>query len=150
MERVPHAETLRGRLAGASATERRSWCERLVEYVARLHAAGWYHRDLYLQHFVLAEQAQELALLDVGRARRETSPRTRWFVKDLGARRADIWETTVESGLAEVRGFVPLSEMFGYSTSVRSLSQGRGSFSLEPFDYGIVPDAIAERDHTPY
>jgi tRNA A-37 threonylcarbamoyl transferase component Bud32 len=83
MERVPHTETLRGRLARASASELRSWNDRLAEYVVRLHAAGWYHRDLYLQHFVLV--AEELALLDVGRARREANPRTRWFVKDLAA-----------------------------------------------------------------
>ncbi len=57
------------------------------------------------------------------------------IMKDLGARRAEIRETDLISGFAVVRGLVPLSEMFGYSTHMRSLTQGRGSFSMEPFDY---------------
>jgi tRNA A-37 threonylcarbamoyl transferase component Bud32 len=83
MERVEHAETLRERLARADAAERRVWSARLVALVARLHALGWYHRDLYLQHLVL--RGDELVLLDVGRARRERRPRERWFVKDVAA-----------------------------------------------------------------
>jgi len=69
-------------------------------------------------------------------------------VKDLGARRAEIRDTGLVGPVALVRGLVPLSTMFGYSTDVRSLTQGRGSFSLEPFDYQPVPDHIAARDHT--
>jgi elongation factor G len=57
------------------------------------------------------------------------------LMKDLGARRAEIHETDMQSGMAVVRGLVPLAEMFGYSTQMRSLTQGRGSFSMEPFDY---------------
>jgi elongation factor G len=38
--------------------------------------------------------------------------------------------------------------MFGYSTDVRSLTQGRGTFSLEPHDYGVLPAQLAEKDHT--
>ncbi|MDQ7088141.1 MAG: TetM/TetW/TetO/TetS family tetracycline resistance ribosomal protection protein, partial [Acidobacteriota bacterium] len=68
-------------------------------------------------------------------------------VKDLGSRRAEIRETAIQGTLTVVRGFVPLAEMFGYSTHVRSLTQGRGSFSLEPFDYRPVPENIVERDH---
>ncbi len=69
-------------------------------------------------------------------------------VKDLGARRAEIRDTGLVGPVALVRGLVPLSAMFGYSTDVRSLTQGRGSFSLEPFDYQPVPEHIAARDHT--
>ncbi len=69
-------------------------------------------------------------------------------VKDLGARRAEIRETTLVGAFAVIRGFVPLAEMFGYSTQIRSLTQGRGSFSLEPFDYQPVPDHIADKQHT--
>lgn len=69
-------------------------------------------------------------------------------VKDLGARRAEIRDTGVAGAIAVVRGFVPLQQMFGYSTDVRSLTQGRGSFSLEPFDYQPVPDHLTARDHT--
>ena len=57
------------------------------------------------------------------------------IMKDLGSRRTEIRETELQSGFAVVRGLVPLAEMFGYSTQMRSLTQGRGSFSMEPFDY---------------
>jgi elongation factor G len=56
-------------------------------------------------------------------------------MKDLGSRRAEIRETELLGGAAVVRGLVPLAEMFGYSTQIRSLTQGRGSFSMEPYDY---------------
>ncbi|HTY60620.1 MAG TPA: elongation factor G [Acidobacteriota bacterium] len=57
------------------------------------------------------------------------------IMKDLGSRRAEIHDTEMLDGVALVRGLVPLAEMFGYSTQMRSLTQGRGSFSMEPFDY---------------
>ena len=57
------------------------------------------------------------------------------IMKDLGARRAEIRETELLGGIALIRGLVPLAEMFGYSTQMRSLTQGRGSFSMEPYDY---------------
>ncbi len=57
------------------------------------------------------------------------------LMKDLTSRRAEIRETDLEGGMAVVRGLVPLAEMFGYSTQMRSLTQGRGSFSMEPHDY---------------
>jgi tRNA A-37 threonylcarbamoyl transferase component Bud32 len=88
MERVVHRASLRdlGREQPLEAV--RAWLQPLAQLVARLHGLGWYHRDLYLQHIVLAEgegEAPRLVLLDVGRARRERSPRKRWFVKDLAA-----------------------------------------------------------------
>ena len=83
MERIEHAHTLRERLFHASPAERRVLGARLLALVVRLHASGWYHRDLYLQHFVL--RGEELVLLDVGRARHEHAPRARWFEKDLAA-----------------------------------------------------------------
>jgi elongation factor G len=57
------------------------------------------------------------------------------IMKDLGARRAEIRETDLVDGFAVVRGLAPLAEMFGYSTQMRSITQGRGSFSMEPYDY---------------
>jgi elongation factor G len=57
------------------------------------------------------------------------------LMKDLGSRRAEIRNTDLQVGFAVVHGLVPLSEMFGYSTQMRSLTQGRASFSMEPFDY---------------
>ena len=43
-----------------------------------------------------------------------------------------------------IHGFVPLSEMFGYATTIRSLSQGRASYSMEPSHYEEVPRNLTE------
>lgn len=89
MQRVAHEETLRDVCRSRPDEARERWTAPLAELVARLHARGWYHRDLYLQHVVLASSdgggAPRLVLLDVGRARRRRRPRRRWFVKDLAA-----------------------------------------------------------------
>jgi elongation factor G len=60
------------------------------------------------------------------------------IVRDLGARRAEITESNVAGTIAVIQAFVPLATMFGYSTDIRSLTQGHGSFSMEPFDYKPV------------
>jgi len=80
---VHHDDDLRGALAEPVARARRRRLDELVALVARLHDRGWYHRDLYLEHVVLA--AGGPVLLDVGRARRARRVRRRWFVKDLAA-----------------------------------------------------------------
>jgi elongation factor G len=56
-------------------------------------------------------------------------------LKDLGSRRVEIRETGILEGFAVVRGLAPLAEMFGYSTQLRSITQGRGSFSMELYDH---------------
>ena len=81
MRRVEHEATLRQWLALPGQAERHA--RELLEIVTRLHAAGWYHRDLYLQHFLVTKEG--LCLIDVGRARHERKPRQRWFEKDLAA-----------------------------------------------------------------
>ena len=48
-------------------------------------------------------------------------------------------------GASQVTGKVPLSEMFQYSTTLRSITQGRGSYSMEPSSYEPVPPNIAEK-----
>jgi elongation factor G len=65
-------------------------------------------------------------------------------VGDLNSRRAEIHEIEIQDALRVIRGIVPLAEMFNYSTTIRSLSQGRGTASLEPADYSPVPESIAE------
>jgi elongation factor G len=57
------------------------------------------------------------------------------LMKDLGARRVEIRETDLQGRVSVIRGLAPLAEMFGYSTQMRSLTQGRAGFSMEPFDY---------------
>ena len=44
-----------------------------------------------------------------------------------------------------VRGFVPLADMFGYATVIRSLTQGRGMYTIEPSYYSEVPKHIQEK-----
>ncbi len=65
------------------------------------------------------------------------------ILKHLTARRALIQETQNLPSHVLIQGTAPLSEMFGFSTELRSLSQGRASFNLEPLDYQPVPEAIA-------
>ena len=65
---------------------------------------------------------------------------------DLSARRANISGVeTRADGLSSIRAEAPLGEMFGYATSLRNLSQGRGSFTMEFERYVPVPDALMEQ-----
>jgi elongation factor G len=67
------------------------------------------------------------------------------IVGDLNARRAHLQSIEPQPGaLQAVRATVPLAEMFGYATTVRSLSQGRANFTMETSHYEPVPKAIAE------
>ena len=65
-------------------------------------------------------------------------------IGDLNRRRGIISGMDEAHGGRVVRAFVPLAEMFGYATSVRSLSQGRASFSMEFEKYADVPNNIAD------
>lgn len=61
---------------------------------------------------------------------------------DLNRRRGIIVETEQRSNTRVITAECPLSEMFGYATTARGLSQGRASYSMEPLDYRPVPDSI--------
>jgi elongation factor G len=63
---------------------------------------------------------------------------------DLNARRGHIEGIERRAGSQVVRAYVPLAEMFGYVTGLRSRTQGRGTFSMRPDHYEEVPRAIAE------
>ncbi len=65
-------------------------------------------------------------------------------IGDLNARRGKIDGMETRSGLQVIHGFVPLSEMFGYSTDLRSKTQGRGTYSMEVAYYDEVPKTIAD------
>ncbi len=65
-------------------------------------------------------------------------------IGDLNSRRAKISEMGNRGNVRFIRGTVPLSEMFGYATAVRSISQGRASFNMEPSHYEEVPPNIAK------
>ncbi len=66
---------------------------------------------------------------------------------DLNARRADITGLDGRERYRKLTAKVPLSEMFGYTTALRSLTQGRGTCTLEPLTYGVVPAEVAARLH---
>jgi elongation factor G len=68
-------------------------------------------------------------------------------MKTLSQRRAIVEETGFSKSAILVRGVVPIGEMFGYLTVLRSQTQGRGSFSLEPLDYRPVPDNLVALHH---
>ena len=66
-------------------------------------------------------------------------------IGDLSSRRVRISEMCDRGNLKVVRGHAPLSEMFGYSTIVRSLSQGRATYTMEPSFFQEVPKNISEK-----
>jgi len=65
-------------------------------------------------------------------------------IGDLNSRRGQIQSMEAVSGAQEIKAFVPLSEMFGYATDLRSKTQGRGQYSMEPSHFAEVPKSIME------
>ncbi len=63
---------------------------------------------------------------------------------DINSRRGQIQGMEALTGSQQINAFVPLSNMFGYSTDLRSKTQGRGQYSMEPSHYAEVPKSIAE------
>ena len=63
---------------------------------------------------------------------------------DLMSRRAAITSTSVRGGNRVINCEVPLSAMFGYATHMRSLSQGRASYAMEPSRYEAMPPDLAK------
>ena len=66
-------------------------------------------------------------------------------IGDLNSRRGRIDGMEARNGSQVITGFVPLSEMFGYSTDLRSKTQGRGNYSMEVAYYDEVPKNIADK-----
>jgi elongation factor G len=64
-------------------------------------------------------------------------------ISDLSSRRGKIEETSERAGMKVIDAFVPLSETFGYATSIRSLTEGRASFTMEFSRYDQVPGNVA-------
>ena len=61
---------------------------------------------------------------------------------DLNRRRGRINDIESKAGLSIVNAEVPLAEMFGYATAIRSLSKGRASYSMEPSHFEQVPAQV--------
>ena len=66
-------------------------------------------------------------------------------IGDLNSRRGQIQGMEAVAGAEQITAFVPLSEMFGYATDLRSKTQGRGQYSMEPSHYTEVPKNIQEQ-----
>jgi len=66
-------------------------------------------------------------------------------ISDLSSRRGKIEETKERMGMKVLDAMVPLSEMFGYATALRSLTEGRASFTMEFNKYEIVPGNVAQQ-----
>jgi elongation factor G len=63
---------------------------------------------------------------------------------DLNGRRGRVGEMEARAGVQVVRSFVPLSEMFGYATDLRSKTQGRATFTMQFDHYERLPNNLAE------
>jgi elongation factor G len=66
-------------------------------------------------------------------------------IGDLNARRAKITSLSVRGNVRTIRTYIPLAEVFNYATILRSLTQGRASYTMEPSFYTEVPSHIAEK-----
>ena len=66
-------------------------------------------------------------------------------IGDLSSRRGQIQGQEARTGSVQVDALVPLSEMFGYTSDLRSNTQGRGQYTMEPHSYQEVPKSIAEK-----
>lgn len=66
------------------------------------------------------------------------------IIGDLSSRRGQVEGQSVEDGTSKISAKVPLAEMFGYATELRSMTQGRGIFSMEFDNYAEVPRNVAE------
>ena len=65
-------------------------------------------------------------------------------IGDVNSRRGRMEGMEEDDGVEEIRAFIPLSEMFGYATDLRSKTQGRGTYSMEPSHYEEVPKSVLE------
>ena len=63
---------------------------------------------------------------------------------DMNGRRGQVREMHMRGDMQVVEADVPLAELFGYSTAIRSLSRGRASYSMEPEQFAVVPRAVKE------
>ena len=66
-------------------------------------------------------------------------------IGDLNSRRGQIQGFEARSGAQQIDAFVPLAEMFGYATDLRSCTQGRGQYTMEPAHYIEIPKNIQEK-----
>ena len=66
-------------------------------------------------------------------------------IGDLSSRRGQIQGMEARNGAQQITAMVPLAEMFGYATDMRSITQGRGQYTMEPSHYAEVPKSVQEQ-----
>jgi len=108
-----------------------------TEVAIRIAAGAAFEKGLSEAGPVLLEPIMKLVI---------TTPETYLgdFVGDLQQRRATISQTTANSENTIIEANAPLATLFGYSSSMRSLSKGRASCSMEPMEYGPAPPEVAK------
>lgn len=67
------------------------------------------------------------------------------IIGDISSRRGRIEGSDMNNGIVNVRGFVPLSEMFGYATDLRSKTQGRGNYVMQFDHFDKMPASLQEK-----
>ena len=65
-------------------------------------------------------------------------------IGDISSRRGNILGMEPRNGISQIDANVPLSEMFGYATDLRSKTQGRGQYAMEPSHYIELPKSIQQ------
>ena len=65
-------------------------------------------------------------------------------IGDVNSRRGRLEGMDTNNGTTEIHSHIPLSEMFGYATDLRSKTQGRGTYSMEPSHYEEVPKSVLD------
>ena len=66
-------------------------------------------------------------------------------IGDVTSRRGSIMEVDTQDNTVRITAQVPLSELFGYATAIRSLTKGRASYTMEPFSFEKVPNVIQDK-----
>jgi elongation factor G len=120
-------------LVGGEANETES-----NELAFRLAAADAFRKALDQAGVVLLEPIMKLKIITPEEHLGE-------FVADLQQRRAEITETQGRGKAATIEAFAPLARLFGYSSAMRSLSQGRATCSMEPAAYAPAPPDVREK-----
>jgi elongation factor G len=111
------------------------WTQDSTEVAAQAAAAEAFHEAMRLGGGELLEPILRFEI--------RTPPEfLSGVLNDLQTRRGVVEDLGLEEHLRIVRGTVPAGETFGYTTSLRSLSQGRASAALEPASYGVVPERL--------
>jgi len=66
------------------------------------------------------------------------------LIADVTKRRGEILSTSSDKGRCEVRAYIPLAELFGYTSELRNFTSGTASFSMEPSHYPPVKEELVE------